>query len=193
MTLAKAGVALAGALCAVALAGCGASSAAAPGAHGSTARASQALADRLALVARTHELPTPAPRQSAPGQSSPQLAISTFATIYINWNAQSVASQMAVLALASVGQARSELALAAAQTERDPTLREGGIANSGTVEAVAPLPGLRDQYVVVTRESTSATNTTAYQGLAPAWHVTIATVTELAPGRWVISGWQPLN
>ncbi len=191
--LARAGASLAGALCAAALAGCGASSSAATATQAAAAGASPALADRLAQVARTHELPTPAPRQSAPGESSPQLVISRFATIYINWNAQSVAPQMAELALASVGQARSQLALAAAQTERDLTIREGGIANSGTVEAVAPLPGLADQYVVVTRESTSATDTTAYQGLAPAWHVTIATVAELRPGRWVISGWQPMN
>jgi hypothetical protein len=46
---------------------------------------------------------------------------------------------------------------------------------------------------VVTLESTSATNTTAYQGLRPAWHVSLATVAELAGGRWVLSGWQPEN
>jgi hypothetical protein len=47
--------------------------------------------------------------------------------------------------------------------------------------------------VVVTLESTSATNTTAYQGLRPAWHVALATVTEQQPGQWVVSGWQPEN
>jgi hypothetical protein len=51
--------------------------------------------------------------------------------------------------------------------------------------------GQRDQYVVVTREQTSATNTTAYQGLSPAWHLTLATVSEVAAGKWVVSGWQP--
>jgi hypothetical protein len=61
------------------------------------------------------------------------------------------------------------------------------------VEAVAPLPRKPHQYVVVTLESTSATNTTAYQGLRPAWHVALATVTELQPGQWVLSGWQPEN
>ena len=59
---------------------------------------------------------------------------------------------------------------------QDYELQRGGIANSGTVEAVAPLPGRRDQYVVVTRERTTATDTTAYQGLRPAWHVALATV-----------------
>jgi hypothetical protein len=36
-------------------------------------------------------------------------------------------------------------------------------------------------------------NSTAYAGLAPAWHVAVATVTEVAPRRWVLSGWQPEN
>ncbi len=81
--------------------------------------------------------------------------------------------------------------LAAAQTASDYQLQQGGIANSGTVEAVAPLPGSRDEYVVVTREATTAANTTAYQGLRPAWHVTVATVARLSGGQWVVSGWQP--
>ncbi len=85
------------------------------------------------------------------------------------------------------------MALAAAQTADDYELRRGGIANHGVVEAVAPLPERRDQYVVVTLESTSATNTSAYRGLRPAWHVALATVTEQAPGEWVVSGWQPEN
>ena len=58
------------------------------------------------------------------------------------------------------------MTLAAAQTAGDYELREGGIANSGAVEAVAPLSGHAGEYVVVTRESTSASNTTAYQGLS---------------------------
>jgi hypothetical protein len=117
-----------------------------------------------------------------------------FAEAYINWNAADVSAQMARLARASVGQARSELALAAAQTRGDTTLSQGGIANRGTVEAVAPLLGRSGRYVVVTRESTIATETDAYQGLAPAWHLTLATVTAIDSGggrRWAVSGWQP--
>jgi hypothetical protein len=56
---------------------------------------------------------------------------------------------------------------------------------------VAPLLGHRDQYVVVTRERTSATNTTAYQGLRPAWHLALASATQLRPDQWVLSRWQP--
>ena len=88
---------------------------------------------------------------------------------------------MRALAARSVGQARAAMTLAAAQTAGDYELREGGIANSGAVEAVAPLSGHAGEYVVVTRESTSASNTTAYQGLRPAWHLALATVERSCP------------
>lgn len=175
----------------LALSGCDALE---PHASRSAARVSAAArgtAEQLAQAARTHELPTPAPPQHARGAGSPVQAVGTFARIYINWTAQSVAGQMAELARASVGQARSEMELAAAQTARDPQLRAAGIANRGMVESVAPLAGTPDRYVVVTLESTSATDTSAYQGLAAAWHVTVATVIEQSPGRWVVSNWQP--
>jgi hypothetical protein len=120
-------------------------------------------------------------------------AVRRFATAYINWNAQTVATRMRALGAQSVGQARSAMTLAAAQTAADYELRQGGIANSGTVEAVAPLSGHAHKYVVVTRESTSASNTTAYQGLQPAWHLALATVLELRTGQWVLTGWQPEN
>jgi hypothetical protein len=117
--------------------------------------------------------------------------VAVFANAYINWTARSVAADMAALARQSVGQARSEMELAAAQTGSDYELQRGGIANSGTVEAVAPLGGPGKRYVVVTREQTTATATDAYQGLHPAWHVAVATVARLGPGRWAVSGWQP--
>jgi hypothetical protein len=97
---------------------------------------------------------------------------------------------MRQLAAGSLGQARSAMQLAAAQTANDYELQRGGIANHGTVEAVAPLRGSGDRYVVVTRETTTAASS-AYQGLRPAWHVAVATVSALGPGRWVVSGWQP--
>jgi hypothetical protein len=81
--------------------------------------------------------------------------------------------------------------LAAAQTAGDYELRRGGIANHGTVEAVAPLRGSPGTYVVVTRESTTASATTAYQGLRPAWHVTLAGVRRQPRGGWVVDRWQP--
>jgi hypothetical protein len=98
---------------------------------------------------------------------------------------------MRTLAAASIGQARSAMQLTAANTAQDYELRRGGVANMGTVEAIAPRLGSHDAYVVVTREQTTATNTNAYQGLRPAWHLTIATVQQVGPGAWVLSGWQP--
>ena len=83
------------------------------------------------------------------------------------------------------------MTLAAAETTGDYELERGGISNHGTVEAIAPLPGRRNQYVVVTLEATRAANTTAYDGLRPAWHVALATVTQQGDGTWVVSAWQP--
>ncbi len=147
----------------------------------------------LAQAQATHEYPSPAPPRdtAAGGAADPEQALRAFAAAYINWTADTVAADMRGLASESVGQARSAMTLAAAETAHDYELQRGGIANSGTVEAVAPLPGRHDEYVVVTRELTTATNTTAYQGLRPAWHLALATVVEVAPRRWVVSRWQP--
>ncbi|HEY3728397.1 MAG TPA: hypothetical protein VGL51_14565 [Solirubrobacteraceae bacterium] len=147
----------------------------------------------LAQAQRTHEYPGPLRRQTARGATSPVLAIDAFATAYINWTAQSVSRTMRALTRLTVGQARSEVSLAAAQTAQDYELKRGGIANSGLVEAIAPVLGHRDEYAVVTRERTTATNSTAYQGLRPAWHLALATVTRLRAGQWVLSSWQPQN
>jgi hypothetical protein len=147
----------------------------------------------VATAQATHEYPSPAPPpEHAPGGVSPVGALAAFAQRYINWTAADVSSTMTRLAHQSVGQARAEMSLAAAQTRGDTTLRQGGIANRGTVEAVSPVRGHPDEYVVVTREATVATATSAYRGLAPAWHVTLAAVVK-QDGRWVISGWQPEN
>lgn len=136
----------------------------------------------------------PPPRQTATHPSTDATAaVRAFATAYINWNAQTVSADMRSLAERSVGQARAAMTLAAAETADDYELKRGGIANSGMVEAVAPLSRHHDEFVVVTRESTTASNTTVYQGLQPAWHLALATVTEQRPGEWVISGWQPEN
>jgi hypothetical protein len=146
----------------------------------------------VAQAQATHEYPGPRPpRESAPGSSGAVQAVTEFAAAYINWDAGSVSADMQALARQSVGQARSAMELAAAQTGSDYELQRGGIANSGTVEAVAPLRGQPTGYVVVTREQTSATATTAYEGLQPAWHVAVATVVPVGPGRWAVSGWQP--
>jgi hypothetical protein len=146
-------------------------------------------------AAVSHERPSPpaAPETVSAAAASQVQAIREFASAYINWTADDVAQRMRTLAAASVGQARSAMQLAAAQVAGDYELQQGGISNSGTVEAIAPLAGRQGVYVVVTHEATAAINTTQYQGLRPAWHVAVAQVTELSPGRWAVSRWQPEN
>jgi hypothetical protein len=138
-----------------------------------------------------NEVPTPAGKaEHAHGAPTPAAAVRTFAHTYINWTAADVAKRMHTLARASVGQARAELQLEAAETKADKELHRGGVANSGVVEAVSPLRG--KEYVVVTLEQTTATASSAYDGLAPAWHVAVATVRAGDDHRrWVVSGWQP--
>ena len=157
--------------------------------------AATSAASRLAQAQATHEYPSPppGPQTVTGGQTSPVSAIERFADTYINWDAQDVAGRLRALAGQSLGQARSAMALAAAGAANDYELRRGGVANAGSVQAIAPLHKSADQFVVVTLERTSATNTTAYAGLRPAWHLAIATVVRLGAGQWALSGWQPEN
>jgi hypothetical protein len=192
------GAVLAAGIAAAVVAGCCTSASAGPRPASAARTAAPATAARIratvARAQRTHEIPTPAPAQTAlGGWRSPVQAVQVFAQEYINWTAASVAARLRVLAQAGVGQARSAMTLAAAQVSHDSSLTLGGIANSGTVEAIAPVTGERNVYAVVTRERTTATNTSAYQGLRPGWHVTLATVTEVDGWLWTISGWQPEN
>ena len=148
----------------------------------------------VARAQRTHEIPTPAPAdQALGGWHSPVQAVQVFAQEYINWTAATVATHLHILAQAAIGQARSAMTLAAGQVGHDSSIALGGIANSGTVEGIAPVTGEDNVYAVVTRERTTASNTTAYQGLRPAWHVTLATVSKVFGHLWTISGWQPEN
>ena len=134
---------------------------------------------------------TPTPRSVPPASAGPIETLRAFATAYINWSATTISEQMRALATQSMGQARAAVELAAAQSANDYELQRGGISNHGKVEAIARLSDHRNEYVVVTRETTSSTNTAAYQGLRPAWHLALATVTQLGSGRWVVSRWQP--
>ena len=167
------------------------------GASGATSPASRATGIAATAVARAqrgHEyLSPPATQTAVAGAATPTLAVAAFAVGYINWTARTVSGRMRGLAALSVGQARSMVALAAAQTARDYELRRGGVANAGIVEAIAPVIGRPDTYAVVTRERTTATGTDAYRGLAPSWHVALATVTAGPRQGWVVSGWQPEN
>src|SRR5262249_19369583 len=145
-------VAFRGRVLAAAVCVCALTTGACGGAH--PARRTTPTRSAIAAAQATHERPSPPPRPgTAPGGAvTPAQAVRRFATAYINWDAQTVSGRMQALAADSVGQARSAMTLAAAQTADDYELRQGGISNSGTVEAVAPLSGHADDYVVVTRE-----------------------------------------
>ena len=148
----------------------------------------------LAVAAATHEYPgAPVRERVRAPAGDPVSAVRAFAGAYINWDAGSVAADMAGLAARSIGPARAAMALAAAQTASDYELARAGIANHGSVEAIAAVSGQAHRYAVVTLERTTATDSTAYAGLAAAWHVALATVTELPAGHWVVSAWQPEN
>jgi hypothetical protein len=143
---------------------------------------------RVARADRTHEVPTPALRQTAiGGWRNPAQAVAVFTGAYINWTATTLSTRLSALAEVCVGQARSAMLLGAAEAGRDYELHGSGVANRGSVEAVASLPAAPRQYVVVTRETTVAPG----RSLAPVWHVTLATVTRIAGGLWVLSRWQP--
>ena len=153
-----------------------------------------ASAGVVARANRTHEVPTPAGHEPvAGGWRSPTQAVYVFASQYINWNSQNVSARLRALARVSVGQARSAMSADASQTASDDELKQGQIANSGVVEAIAPVIGHRNEYAVATRERTTASATDAYQGLAAQWHLAVATVTRLPGGLWVLSDWQPEN
>jgi hypothetical protein len=180
----------------VALAGCGPElgGAARPStaAHHRAAPTTTAAAAAVARADRTHEYPTPVPRQAViGGWRSPAQAVAVFADAYINWTAATVSARLRALAEVSVGQARSAMLLAASGTARDYELRRGAVVNRGTVEAVAPLPSAPGQYVVVTREQTTSAIAGGGGGLAPGWHVTLAGVARVGGGLWVLSRWQP--
>jgi hypothetical protein len=148
----------------------------------------------VARANRTHEVPTPAARQPvAGGWRSPTQAVYVFAMQYINWNSQNVSARLRALARVSVGQARSAASTEASETASDDELKQGQIANSGMVEAIARVIGRRYEYAVATRERTTSSATDAYQGLAAQWHLAVATVTRLPGGLWVLSDWQPEN
>jgi hypothetical protein len=162
------------------------------GSQGSTR---STTASKLAQTQAAHEYPSPpsTPQTATGAATGPIAAIRSFAGQYINWQADTVTERMRTLAAESVGQARAEMELTAAHTAGDYELQRGGIANSGRIEAIAPRANHEHQYVVVTLERTTATATSAYDGLGPAWHLALATVVQLPTGRWAVSSWQPEN
>jgi hypothetical protein len=120
---------------------------------------------------------------------TPTAALERFARLYINWNEHNLAAQQRTLAAISIGEASSTEAQAAAHTPADYELHNSHLANKGRIVAIAPSrPARPGSYMVVTRERTTGTGT--YDQLAPAYHLTIATVRRI-PGGWTVSQWHP--
>lgn len=130
----------------------------------------------------------PRPRPAALGQT-PEAAVGTFARLYINWTATTVAAHLDRLAHSSSGEAASEMARAAQESRSDYELHRSGVFNRGTVESIAPQHGHPRRYVIVTLEATGATSK-EYAGLRPAFHVTLASVERTTAG-WTVSAWLP--
>jgi len=125
----------------------------------------------------------------AAAAATPVAAIERFARLYINWTHSTLADHQRQLAAISVGEASAMQARAAARTPADYELHRSRVANRGRIVALAPArPARTGTYVVVTRERTLGART--YEGLAPAYHVTIATVQRLG-GGWAVSQWRP--
>ena len=123
--------------------------------------------------------------------SRPQAALERYASIYLNWDAARVVAIQHQLASISLGQARAQAQQAAISAGHDRQLTASKVANRGRVIAIAPgqtnAPG---QWVIVTRERTSGPGD--YQRLPPTLHVIYAQLTNTSQG-WIVSQWQPQN
>lgn len=176
-------VATAAAIAVTALSGC-----ADPYTDGASARAGASSVPRSRTTTPRQTQIEP-PRSSATLGPSPTRTIAAFATIYTNWTAANVAARLTRLAGKATGEAAAEMSRAAQESRGDYELHRSGVFNRGSVQTVAPRPGHRNEYVVVTLEATGA-RSKQYAGLKPAFHVTLARVAPTATG-WTVSSWRP--
>lgn len=123
------------------------------------------------------------------GQPTPRVALSRYASLYINWRAATVARTQRQLAAISLGQARAQALQAAASLSDDRELTASDVANSGAVVAITAGEGpAAGSWVVVTRERTTGRGD--YAGLPPTLHVIYAQLTDTREG-WLVTGWRP--
>lgn len=158
-----------------------------------TTRTATTATDRVALAARDREYPaqpTP-PTRPAADAATPQAALRAFAERSITWTWKTLATQQQQLADAAIGQARDHAQLLATTASHDQEMRRGRITSTGTVQAITRAPGTRDRWVVIIREQPSSENPGRYEQPRAAYHVVVAAVREIAPGRWVVSAWRP--
>jgi hypothetical protein len=138
----------------------------------------------------------PAPQRAAidrvsagAARPSPQVALTRYALLYVNWTAANVAADQRQLATISLGQARAQALQAAASLARDPDLTNSAVSNTGTVIAITAGQGAAaGLWVLVTREQTTGRGD--YAGLPPTLHVIYAQLTATANG-WVVTRWRP--
>jgi hypothetical protein len=120
---------------------------------------------------------------------TPTEAVAAFAELYVNWTYATLAETRRSLGDLAVGEAAAAQRRAAAETSGDYELRRGKVENHGEIVTVAPQRGASaGHFVVVTRETTTGAG--AYDGLPPAYHVTLVT-TEAIDGGYAVSSWRP--
>jgi hypothetical protein len=68
---------------------------------------------------------------AAAARTSPQVALTHYAQLYIDWTAPNVAASERQLAAISLGQARAQALQAAASVARDPELTRSAVSNAG--------------------------------------------------------------
>jgi hypothetical protein len=119
--------------------------------------------------------------------ASPQVALTRYAALYVNWTAASVSGEERRLASLSTGQARAQAL--AESNHPAPAVARYAVSNAGSVVAIAQGRGTeRGRWAVITVEQTNGYG--PYEGLPATSHVTWATVARAA-GGWVVSGWYP--
>jgi hypothetical protein len=130
----------------------------------------------------------PAVEASSAARPTPQKTLENFARLYINWNYQDLANVQHRLAVESVGAARADERLAAAQTSRDTTLARAHLWNHGALVSLAPDRARPGIWVVVTREQTGGTG--GYEALPAGYHVALARIARVT-GGWAVDAWEP--
>lgn len=122
---------------------------------------------------------------------TPELALSRFANLYMNWKANTVRAHQLQLAGISIGSARLTAQQTAAQVQGDSTIGQDSVSNSGEVVSISRGQAAASGYwVIVSDEKTRGKG--EYRNLPAQVHVTYAVVKHLQAG-WVVSAWEPQN
>jgi hypothetical protein len=153
-------------------------------------QAMPAATTTAAAPATTETLP-PAPgrRHGSTLGSTPEAALTRFATFYANWTARTVAFRLERLSQLAIGDASVSLAETAERSRADKDMVVVGAYNRGSVASVARETGGSDVYIVVTYEESGAQGGD-YEGLPASYRVTLAKVQEI-DGGWTVSSWEP--